>query len=137
LKRVSELDYYNLRFNGLATKLGITSSQATALITLLGIKGNEDYAKIYFSTWCYSSKALERMREALAEKPIELWWSEYRNQRASLTISILALACHRQAGPGLPPNPISCSSRHMRIMPPGAALQMPARPFAVRAASYG
>jgi hypothetical protein len=78
VKRVAELDYYNLRFNGLATKLGISTNQTTALITLLRIKENEEYSKFIISAWCYSSKALERMREALKEKPIEKWWQEYR-----------------------------------------------------------
>ena len=57
VKRVSELDFYNLRFNDLATKLGITTNQTTALITLLDIKGNEEYAKRFFNTWCYSPKS--------------------------------------------------------------------------------
>lgn len=78
VKRVAELDYYSLRFNSLATKLGITTNQTTALIKLLGIKENDEYAKQIISTWCYSPRALERMREALKEKPIEEWWREYR-----------------------------------------------------------
>jgi hypothetical protein len=81
VKRVAELDYYNLRFGTLAAKLGITTNQTTALITLLGIKGNEEYAKQFFNTWCYSPKSLERMREALAGEPVELWWKKYRSQR--------------------------------------------------------
>ena len=81
VKRVAELDYYSLRFGTLATKLGITTNQTTALITLLGIKGHEEYAKQFFSTWCYSPKALEQMREALAGEPVELWWKKYRSQR--------------------------------------------------------
>ena len=82
VKRVSELDYYNLRFNSLAAKLGITTNQTTALIVLLDIKGSEEYAKRFFNTWCYSPKALERMRQALTEKAVELWWAEYRGLRA-------------------------------------------------------
>jgi hypothetical protein len=80
VKRVAELDYYNLRFKNLAAKLGITTNQTTALITLLRIKGNEDYAKKFFNTWCYSAKALECLREAVAKKPIELWWMAYKVQ---------------------------------------------------------
>lgn len=82
VKRVSELDFYNLRFNDLATKLGITTNQTTALITLLDIKGDEEYAKRFFNTWCYSPKSLEQMRQALKEKPVELWWAQYRSQAA-------------------------------------------------------
>lgn len=83
VRRVAELDYYNLRFNSLARKLSITTNQATALITLLGIKVDEDCAKLFFSTWCYSQKALERMKKALSEKSIEEWWIEYRSRQAS------------------------------------------------------
>lgn len=50
VKRVAELDYYNLRFKGLADKLHITTNQTTALITLLGIKEGEDYAKRFVNT---------------------------------------------------------------------------------------
>jgi hypothetical protein len=83
VKRVAELDYYNLRFNGLAAKLGITTNQTTALITLLNLKSNDEYAKFIISTWCYSPKALERLRAALAEEPIEEWWQKYRQRRTS------------------------------------------------------
>lgn len=85
VKRVSELDFYNLRFGDLAGKLGITTNQATALVTLLGIKGSEDYAKQFFHTWCYSPKALERMRKALKERPITAWWAEYRAAQQTKT----------------------------------------------------
>ncbi|MEV6963423.1 DUF3644 domain-containing protein [Streptomyces sp. NPDC051207] len=80
VKRVSELDYYNLRFGDLAKKLRITTNQATALIKLLQIKESEDFAKQFFHTWCYSSKALDCMRQALQEKPVDQWWAEYRQQ---------------------------------------------------------
>lgn len=82
VKRVAELDFYNLRFNGLVAKLGITTNQTTALIALLKIKENEDYSKFIISTWCYSPNALERLRQALQEKAIEDWWKQYRDQRA-------------------------------------------------------
>ncbi|WP_439660583.1 DUF3644 domain-containing protein [Lentzea sp. HUAS TT2] len=82
VRRVAELDYYNLRFNSLVSKLGITTNQATALITLLGIKDDEDCAKLFFNTWCYSQKTLERMKKALEEKSVEAWWIEYRSRQA-------------------------------------------------------
>lgn len=80
VRRVAELDYYNLRFRDLGEKLGITTNQTTALITQLGIKGDEDYAKPFFNIWCYSPKALERLRIALQERPASAWWQEYRRQ---------------------------------------------------------
>lgn len=78
VKRVSELDFYSLRFRDLHTKLGITSSQLTALITLLGVKDSLDCAKYIIATWCYSPKALAALSQALEERPIEQWWTEYR-----------------------------------------------------------
>jgi hypothetical protein len=78
VKRVSELDYYNLRFGKIATKLGITTSQTSAMIKLLKIKEDEEMAKMFFSTWCYSQKALSRLEAALSEKSAQEWWQEHR-----------------------------------------------------------
>jgi hypothetical protein len=44
-----------MRDRGLATKLKITTNQTGALIQLLDIKNNEDYAKKIINTWCYSA----------------------------------------------------------------------------------
>lgn len=84
VRRVNELDFYNLRFGDLAAKLGITTNRVTALITLLKIKSNEDFSKRIITTWCYSPKAVDRMRKALEEKPADEWWAEYRAHRAGL-----------------------------------------------------
>jgi hypothetical protein len=81
IKRVNELDFYNLRFKDLKATLGITQNQATALIQLLAIKESQDYAKYIISTWCYSQKALTKMREALKEKPVAEWWRQYRCEK--------------------------------------------------------
>ena len=80
VKRVNELDYYNLRFNELKNKLGITQNQLSALIDLLNIKNSEDFSKYIISTWCYSQSALRALEAALQEKPPEEWWSEYRTK---------------------------------------------------------
>jgi hypothetical protein len=53
------------------------------MITLLAIKENEDCAKSFFCTWCYSSKALSALRQALEEKSAEEWWRQYRGRLAS------------------------------------------------------
>lgn len=79
VKRVSELDYYNLRFYDLGQKLGITTNQVTALISLLEIKSNLDCCKRIINTWCYSAKALDTMRAALKERPALEWWRRYRD----------------------------------------------------------
>nr|WP_202417861.1 hypothetical protein [Pseudonocardia sp. SID8383] len=78
VKRVSELDYYNLRFSDLVRKLSVTTNQVTALIDLLDIKKDENFAKKFFNTWCYSGKALARLREGLGEKSAADWYREYR-----------------------------------------------------------
>ncbi|PRC41807.1 hypothetical protein C6A85_000000113730, partial [Mycobacterium sp. ITM-2017-0098] len=78
VKRVNELDFYNLRFNELKTKLGITQNQLSALVELLNIKTSEDYSKYIITTWCYSQNALKSLETALQNKPIEEWWREYR-----------------------------------------------------------
>ncbi|MGW5723410.1 DUF3644 domain-containing protein [Amycolatopsis sp. NPDC003865] len=83
VKRVSELDYYNLRFRDLAQKLGVTTNQTTALITELGVKENEDFAKQFFSTWCYSQKALQCLKNALDERAADEWWLLYKARRSA------------------------------------------------------
>jgi len=84
IKRVNELDYYNLRFNDLKRKLGITQNQVTALIGELGIKESEDFAKKIITTWCYSQKALKAMEDALKKQPAAAWWRKHKaRQHAS------------------------------------------------------
>jgi hypothetical protein len=90
VRRVSELDFYNLRFKGLHTKLGITSNQLTALITLLRIKDDLDCAKYIIATWCYSQKALAALGQALKERPVLEWWAEYRARSAAAGASSVA-----------------------------------------------
>lgn len=81
VKRVAELDYYNLRFGDLVEKAGITTNQVTAIISLRKIKEDEDYAKKFFNTWCYSQKALAVIKGALKEKSAESWWQQYRPRK--------------------------------------------------------
>ena len=80
VKRVNELDYYNLRFADLNRKLGITRNQVTALVELLDIKKDEDCCMQIINTWCYSPKALDKMRAALEERPALEWWQMYRER---------------------------------------------------------
>lgn len=90
VKRVSELDYYSLRYNDLAKKLKITTNQVTALISLLDIKSNEKYAKKIIHTWCYSQPALDAMHKALGECPAAEWWSRYKDACQPKKLSKLA-----------------------------------------------
>lgn len=80
VKRVAELDYYDLRFPNLVEKLGITTNQETALIALLEIKTDEDCSKKIINTWCYSKAAVNKMRTALEERPVQEWWQMYRDR---------------------------------------------------------
>ncbi len=80
MKRVNELGFYNLRFADLAEKLGITTNQVTALISLLEIKADKDCCMRIINAWCYSPEALTKMRTALEARPVLEWWQMYRDR---------------------------------------------------------
>lgn len=81
VKRVNELDYYNLGAKKLAEKLNLTVPKTLAVINHLKIQSNADYFKeipvdktIHKR---YSQKALEKIRKTLDEVPIEEIWTNY------------------------------------------------------------
>jgi len=82
VKRVNELDFYNLGHNELAKKLGITPNKATAAIWDQRIQDNEDFfreIKIGSSKFKrYSAKALQHLQAAIADEGIEAIWQRYR-----------------------------------------------------------
>lgn len=83
IKRVNELDFYNLGRDQLAAKLGVSGPKATAAVEYLGLKDDEEcfknisIGKTQFGR--YSQKAIERIKEALNSQPIEAIWVAYRN----------------------------------------------------------
>ena len=82
VKRVNELDFYNLGHHELAKKLGITPNKATAAIWDQRVQENEDYfreIKIGSSKFKrYSPKALQHLGAAIAAEGIEAIWQRYR-----------------------------------------------------------
>jgi hypothetical protein len=90
VKRVNELDFYNLGHSDLARKLGITPNKATAAIWDQRIQENEDYfreIKIGSSKFKrYSAQALQHLRAVIAAEGIEAMWQRYRaDQRQAKT----------------------------------------------------
>jgi hypothetical protein len=58
-------------------------SQLTALITELCVKENEDLAKQFFNSCCYSQKALQCLKNALGERAADEWWLLYQARRSA------------------------------------------------------
>jgi len=84
IKRVDELDYYNLGRDQLAKKVGLTGPKTTAAIRYFGIKDDPDcYKQIKISKSLfnrYSQKAISRIREGLNKTAIEVIWDEQKGQ---------------------------------------------------------
>jgi len=85
IKRVNELDFYNLSLKQLAEHVNLTSPKATAVIKHLKIKGSEDYfkqiaiGKSQFNR--YSQKAIQKINEELPHLNMEKVWAENRPKR--------------------------------------------------------
>jgi hypothetical protein len=83
IKRVNELDYYNLGRDQLAKLLKLTGPKTTAAISHFKIKNDPDcfkqikIGKTIFDR--YSQKTIKKLSEALLEKSIEDIWLEYKN----------------------------------------------------------
>jgi hypothetical protein len=80
IKRVNELDFYNLGREQLAKKLSLTGPKATSAVKHFGIKEDPECFKhlkvgnVQFDR--YSQKAIEKIKEALKTKTIEEIWNE-------------------------------------------------------------
>ncbi len=85
VKRVNELDYYNLGARELAKKAGITQPKCGAVVEHLGLREDEACFKeirIGRTTHArYSHRALERVREALENESLEEIWAAHRARR--------------------------------------------------------
>jgi hypothetical protein len=53
------------------------------LITELCVKENEDLAKQFFNSCCYSQKALQCLKNALGERAADEWWLLYQARRSA------------------------------------------------------
>ncbi|MCB9000218.1 MAG: hypothetical protein H6540_09165 [Bacteroidales bacterium] len=80
IKRVNELDYYNLGRDQLAKKLGLTGPKTSAAIKWFNIKDDPECFKhlrvgnVPFDR--YSQKAIIKIKEGLKNKSIEEIWNE-------------------------------------------------------------
>ena len=78
MRRVNELDYYNLGGRQLAEKVGLTVPKALAVVDHIGMREDPDCYKeirIRNSVYkCYSQRAIERIEAALMEeRVIDIW----------------------------------------------------------------
>lgn len=88
IKRVNELDFFNLGRDQLANKLKHSGPKITAAITQFKIKDDPECFKQFkvgkttFNR--YSQKAIEKLNMELSVKPIEEVWDEYRKRKGSI-----------------------------------------------------
>lgn len=84
VKRVNELDFYNLSHRDLAKKVGLTSPKTTAAVRYLRLEQDPDcyknlaIGKVRFKR--YSQRAIEQIKEALREPGIDMIWASYRSK---------------------------------------------------------
>lgn len=84
IKRVNELDFYNLGRDQLAKRLNHSGPKITAAIQVLNVKSDPECFKqikvgnVNFDR--YSQKAIEKIKEGLNTKTISEIWNEYRSK---------------------------------------------------------
>jgi hypothetical protein len=86
VKRVDELGFYNLGHRELEKKLGLTNNKTTAAIRILDLKSDPDCFKEFKIGGTlhqrYSQNAAKRIKDLLAQRPIEDVWQEYRKMKS-------------------------------------------------------
>ena len=93
VKRVNELDFYNLGAQDLAEKLGVTRPKTLAMVDYLQMRHDPDCYKEFrigsVRHKRYSQKAIGRLKEALESESIDDIWKKrqqtIRNRRYSVT----------------------------------------------------
>jgi hypothetical protein len=89
VKRVSELDFYNLGLADLAEKCDLSQPKALAVIRHLNLQQSSDYFKgvrIGKSTFKrYSPQALDAVKKALPGLDLDAVWSEHGPGRGAKT----------------------------------------------------
>lgn len=84
IKRVNELDYYNLSHRQIATRIGLTGPKASAVIWHLRIQSDPEcfkeiiIGKSKFQR--YSKKALDKIKDSLRHLNIDEIWEEYKKR---------------------------------------------------------
>lgn len=85
VKRVNELDYYNLGHHDLAGHVGLTSNKTTAAIWYLDLQSNPEFCKMIMIGSSrfkrYSQKAIPAIREVVDNVGIDELWRAYREKR--------------------------------------------------------
>jgi hypothetical protein len=85
IKRVNELDFYNLSLTQLAENVKLSGPKTNAIIQHLKMKDSEDYfkqisiGKTKFNR--YSQKAIQKINEELPKLDIEKVWAENKPKR--------------------------------------------------------
>lgn len=86
IKRVNELGFYSMGLNQVAKKCGLTPPKALAMVRHLGLQDDEDFFKVIKvgsqEHKRYSQKAVERIKEELAQVDLAEVWEEHRPKRA-------------------------------------------------------
>lgn len=87
VKRVNELDFYNLGRDQLAQRVGLSGPMTSAAIWCLKLQDDPECFKqltIGQSKFNrYSQKAIARIKDALPQASIEEMWAKYRRERLS------------------------------------------------------
>jgi hypothetical protein len=87
VKRVNELDFYSLGAKQLGEKVGLTTRKVVAVVDHLGLrKDHECYKEFKIGSQThkrYSTKAIEKVREALEREGIEEIWRKQNASRRS------------------------------------------------------
>jgi hypothetical protein len=82
VKRVNELDFYNLGAKQLAEKVGLTMPKAVAVVDHLDLRAKEDcYKEIKIGNALfkrYSPNAIKAIQEALQKESADSIWSKRR-----------------------------------------------------------
>ena len=82
VKRVNELDFYNLGANDLAKKVGLSPPKSRAVVDHLGLRDDEDCFKEFkigkVKHALYSQEAIPKIKEALEAESIDDIWAAYR-----------------------------------------------------------
>jgi len=85
VKRVNELSYYSLSATKVGEHLGISVQKVVAIVDVIDLRSNEECYKEFRIGRVlhkrYSRKAIDALREAMDERPLEEIWKEYLERR--------------------------------------------------------
>lgn len=86
VRRVNELGFYNLGRDQLAKHVGLTGPKTTAVIRYLDLQNRPECCKEFTigksKFLLYSQNAIDPIKKAIEEKPIQEIWKEYGSKRS-------------------------------------------------------